>query len=71
MLCAAKQEISLWPMMGEGVLSLAADLLAADPAFLKTHIPEKSQLAENSRQGFESKNRTSHPEKIAAKSTLA
>jgi RHS repeat-associated protein len=71
MLCAAKEEISLWPMMGESVLSLAADLLAADPAFLKTRIPEKSQLAENSRQGFESTNRRSHPEKIAAKSTTA
>jgi RHS repeat-associated protein len=71
MLCAAQEEISLWPMMDESVLSLAADLLAADPAILETRIPEKSQLGENSRLGFESTNRTSHPEKIAAKSTLA
>jgi RHS repeat-associated protein len=71
MLCAAKEEISLWPVMGESVLLLAVDPLAADPAFVKPCIPEKSQLAENSRQGFESTNRTSHPEKIAAKSTTA
>jgi hypothetical protein len=68
---AAQEEISLWPGMGESVLFLAADPLAADPAFVKTCIPEKSELAENSRQGFESTNRPSHPGKIAAKSTTA
>ncbi len=71
MLCAAKETILLWPMMGENVLSLAADLLAADPAFAETHIPQTEQLAENSRQGFGSTNRASHPGKIAANSTTA
>jgi RHS repeat-associated protein len=66
MLCPAKEEISLWPVMGASVLSLAAD-----PAFAETRIPEHTQLAENSRQGFESTNHPSHPEKIAAKSTTA
>jgi hypothetical protein len=71
MLCATKEEISILPVIGESVLPLAADLLAADPAFLETRIPEKSQLAENSRQGFGSTNRASHPGQTAAKSTLA
>jgi RHS repeat-associated protein len=76
MLCATKEEISLWPVMDESVLFLAADLLAADllaadPAFAKTRIPEKSQLGENSRQGFGNTNRASHLGKSAAKSTLA
>jgi RHS repeat-associated protein len=66
MLCPAKEEISLWPVMGASVLSLAAD-----PASAETRIPEHTQLAENSRQGFESINRPSHPEKLAAKSTTA
>ena len=69
--CAAQEEISLLPMMGESVLSLAADLLAADPAFLETRIPKKPQLAENSHQEFRSTNRASHPGKIVAKSTTA
>jgi hypothetical protein len=71
MFCAAQEQIFLWPVLGESVLSLAADLVAADAAFLETRIPKKSQLAENSCQGFESTNRPSHPEKIAAKSTTA
>jgi RHS repeat-associated protein len=66
MLCHAKEEISLWPVMGASVLSLAAH-----PAFAETRIPEHTQLAESSRQGFESTNRPSHPEKLAAKSTTA
>jgi RHS repeat-associated protein len=71
MLCAAQEEIFLWPLMDGSVLSLAADLLAADPAFAETRIPETSHLAENSRQGFRSTNPASQPGKIAAKSTTA
>jgi RHS repeat-associated protein len=71
MFCAAQEQTFLWPVMGESVLSLAADLVAADAAFLETRVPKKSQLTENSCQGFESTNRPSHPEKLAAKSTTA
>jgi len=71
MLCAAKEEISILPVIGESVLPLAADLFAADPAFVETRIPKKSQLGENSHQGFGSTNRASHPSQTAAKSTLA
>jgi RHS repeat-associated protein len=66
MLEAAKEEISILPVLGESVFPLAAD-----PALVETHIPEKSQLGENSRQGFRSKNRASHQAKNAAKSTTA
>jgi hypothetical protein len=41
MLCAAKEEISILPVIGESVLPLAADLFAADPAFVETRIPKK------------------------------
>jgi hypothetical protein len=54
------------PVIGESVLPLAAD-----PAFAETRITEKLPLGKNSRQGFQSKNRASHPRQNAAKSTLA
>jgi RHS repeat-associated protein len=54
MLEAAKEEIPALPLLwGESVLSLAAD-----PALLENRIGPKSQLAENSRQGFELRSST-------------
>src|SRR5438445_1880920 len=49
MLCAAKEEMPVLPMIwGESVLPLAAD-----PALLENRIWGKSRVAENSRQGFQ------------------